>query len=154
MGGRKGGKKSLMGRDTAQQLRGRPIGRQNKSTLSFSLCVWLCPCASCRSSPVVVVCCCLLMLLLLLFTLSLISTHRTWITLLCDLMLLVFLLFSFSFVHFCFVVVERKGNCVMKQRLRRDNKCHGEEIFLVFSNVLYIFVHYLLPNLVLLTPLC
>lgn len=31
-----------MGRDTAQQLRGRPIGRQNKSTLSFSLSVCGC----------------------------------------------------------------------------------------------------------------
>lgn len=33
--------KSLMGRDTAQQLRGRPVRRQNKSTLSL----WFCPCA-------------------------------------------------------------------------------------------------------------
>lgn len=40
-----------MGRDTAQQLRGRPVRRQNKSTLSL----WFCPCASSLSSPVVVV---------------------------------------------------------------------------------------------------
>lgn len=39
-----------MGRDTAQQLRGRPVRRQNKSTLSL----WFCPCASSLSSPVVV----------------------------------------------------------------------------------------------------
>lgn len=48
-GGKRG--KSLMGRDTAQQLRGRPVRRQNKSTLSL----WFCPCASSLSSPVVVV---------------------------------------------------------------------------------------------------
>lgn len=40
-----------MGRDTAQQLRGRPVRRQNKSALSL----WFCPCASSLSSPVVVV---------------------------------------------------------------------------------------------------
>lgn len=48
-GGKRG--KSLMGRDTAQQLRGRPVRQQNKSTLSL----WFCPCASSLSSPVVVV---------------------------------------------------------------------------------------------------
>lgn len=44
---------------------------------------------------------------------------------------------------------------VMTQCVRRKIKCHGEEIFLFvcFSNVVYFFVHYLLPNLVLLTPL-
>lgn len=40
-----------MGRDTAQQLRGRPVRRQNKSTLPL----WFCPCASSLPSPVVVV---------------------------------------------------------------------------------------------------
>lgn len=40
---------------------------------------------------------------------------------------------------------------MMKQCVRRKIKCHGEEI--LFSNVVYFFVHYLLPNLVLLTPL-
>ncbi len=43
--------KSLIGRNTAQHLRGRPIRQQNKSTLSL----WFCPCASSHSSPVVVV---------------------------------------------------------------------------------------------------
>lgn len=50
-GGKKKRGKSLIGRDTAQQLRGRPVRRQNKSTLSL----WFCPCASSLSSPVVVV---------------------------------------------------------------------------------------------------
>lgn len=42
---------------------------------------------------------------------------------------------------------------VMKQCVRRKIKCHSEEILFCFSNVVYFFVHYLLPNLVLLTPL-
>lgn len=46
--------KSLMGRDTAQQLRGRPVRRQNKSTLSL----WFCPCALSLVSCCRCCCCC------------------------------------------------------------------------------------------------
>lgn len=117
----------------------------------------------CRCVPVPLVpsccrCCwCLSSLLLLLFTLSLISTHRTWITLLCDLTLLVLIFFflsSFTFVHLCSVVLSEKETCVgrgSEAAPTQTQQVPRWRDFFSFSNVLYIFVHYLLPNSVLLT---
>lgn len=87
----------------------------------------------------------------------------------CDLMfLLCILIFPFvSFVLFCcflgefffcfslLVSVCWKGalRTWLKQCVHGKKKCHGEEICLFFSYVAYFFVHYSLPNLVLLTLL-
>lgn len=46
------------------------------------------------------------------------------------------------------------ANMIEAMRTRKKKKkCHGEEICLFFSYVAYFFVHYSLPNLVLLTLL-
>lgn len=65
--------RSLIGRDTAQQLRGRPVRWQNKSTLSL----WFLSLHFVSLSSCFVV---VGFVFFLWFTLSLISTHCTWIT--------------------------------------------------------------------------
>lgn len=69
------------------------------------------------------------------------------------------LIFPFvSFVHFFFffwsrVYVKKDAlHNTMKQCVRRKVP-RWRDFFFSFSNVVYFFVHYLLPNLVLLTPL-
>lgn len=134
-------------RDAAQQLRGRPVRRQNKSALSL----WFCPCASSLTSPVVVCCCCCCYYLPWVWSQHIVLELPRFVTS-CCLCILIFPCVSF-FLFMSVCRIDALHN-MMKQCVRRKIKCHGEEIFFFwFSNVLYIFVHYLLPNLVLLTPL-
>lgn len=143
--------RSLIGRDTAQQLRGRPVRWQNKSTLSLWFLSLHFVSLSLSSCFVVVG----FVLFFLWFTLSLISTHCTWITsFLWPHVPFVYFNFPFCFIRFvllffgkfffCFyllVSVCWKGalRTWLKQCVRGKKiyKCHGEEICL-FSLMLRI----------------
>lgn len=111
---KKGGK-SLIGRDTAQQLRGRPVRRQNKSTLSL----WFCPCASSLSSPVVVVVDVVNVVVVVIIDLEFdLNTSYLNYLVLWPHVACVFLIFPFvSRVHFCCV-----HECMLKRCIARHDE--------------------------------
>lgn len=56
------------------------------------------------------------------------------------LLVLIFICPSFKFVHFCLFLSEKEIvlHEVIKQRPRRENKCHGEEIHFLFLMFVYL----------------
>lgn len=136
--------KSLIGRDLAQLLRGRPVRWQNKSTLSL----WFCPYAS---SPISCCCCCCYWPWV--WSQRIVLELPRFVTS-CCLCILIFP--SVSCVHFfVFWVCVGKMHCTTRwSNVNREKLSAMVKRFVGFSNVVYFFVHYLSPNSVLLTPAC